>query len=91
MSEQLDKLRVTLDELERELASLEEVDPQTREVLEQAHREIQAALDKRDASQIESESLIERLREAEQEFESSHPTLAGVIMRMVNSLAQLGI
>ena len=91
MPHQLEKLRTALAELENELESLEEVDSETRSVLEEAAREIQAALDKSSAAELEHHTLAERLRETAQEFGSSHPTLSGIIGRIIDGLGQLGI
>jgi chromosome segregation ATPase len=91
MPERLKKLQATLDELEGELHSLESLDPKTRELLEEAARDIQAALDTRDPDQFEPHSLREQLQEAARRFESSHPTLSGIVGRMINVLGQMGI
>lgn len=91
MAHPLEKLRATLDELDRELAAVDTVDPHTRSLLEEARAEIQTAIDQQDAAQLQSQSLVDRLKDAEQEFEASHPNLAGIVMRMINTLAQLGI
>ena len=91
MPERLKKLQDTLDELESELHSLESLDPHTRELLEEAAREIQAALDSRDPDQFEPHSLTEQLQETGRRFESSHPTLSAIVGRMIDVLAQMGI
>jgi glycine/D-amino acid oxidase-like deaminating enzyme len=91
MPERLDKLRAVVDELERELHSLDEVDPETRRLLEEAHREIQGALVSRSSERLEPRALSGRLEDVAQRFEATHPTLAGVLERLVNGLAQLGI
>ena len=93
MPERLDKLRAALEDLERELSSLDSIDPETRLVLQEAKLEIEEALSHRDPSRlrIQSPTLVQRLKQAERDFEASHPTLSGIVMRMVNTLAQLGI
>jgi hypothetical protein len=98
MPDRMEKLRAAVEELERELHSLDQVDPETRLLLEEAHREIQGALAARQPENVEARlraappgSLAGRLEEAAQRFEATHPTLAGVLERLVNGLAQLGI
>jgi hypothetical protein len=91
MPERLDKLRAAVEELERELHSLQAVDPATRRLLEEAHAEIQAALAGQPPQSIATGVLSGRLENAAQRFEATHPTLAGVLERLVNGLAQLGI
>lgn len=91
MAERLDKLRAAVEELERELHSLDEVDPEARRILEEARHEIQDALARQEPDRLESGALQGRLETMAQRFEATHPTLAGVLERMVNGLAQLGI
>ena len=91
MPERKEKLRETLNELEAELQSLESLDPETRAMLAEAATEIQAALHKEDGDDLEHHSLTERLRDAVQEFEADHPTLAGVLNRVIDALGQMGI
>jgi chromosome segregation ATPase len=91
MSEQLKKLQATLDELEQELHSLESLDQHTRELLEEAAREIQTALDILDPHHLKPHSLTERLTHAARRFESTHPTLSTVVGRIIDLLGQMGI
>ena len=91
MPDRIEKLRAVVEELERELHSLGQVDPETRRVLEEAHREIQGALAGQPPSETEAGPLPTRLEQMAQRFEATHPTLAGVLERLVNGLAQLGI
>ena len=53
-------------------------------MLEEAVAEIQTALHKQAPEQLETQSLAERLKTAAEEFESSHPTLFGVISRTID-------
>ena len=89
MPERIEKLRSTLKELEEELGNLSSFDEATRQMLEEAVSEIQTALNKDEY--FEPESVIERLRAAEEKFQVSHPTLSGVVARMLDALGQLGI
>jgi hypothetical protein len=92
MAERIEKLKATIHELERELASLDSVDQETRDRLASALAEISDALRRKDSAAIERhESLVEKLQEAAEEFESSHPNIAGILGRMVNVLGQMGI
>ncbi len=91
MSEHMEKLKATVAELEEELRSLETLDDETCEVLEEALREIQAALNPDETTELEAESLMDRLNDATHEFEGSHPTLTGIISRLVDGLGQMGI
>jgi hypothetical protein len=89
MPERIEKLRQTVKELEEELASVEAFDDETRQMLEEAVSEIQTVL--RKEGELEPDSVIERLRSAEEQFQVSHPTLSGIVARMIDALGQLGI
>ncbi len=91
MPEKLEKLRTAVEELERELHSLGEIDPETRRLLEEARLEIQDALAREEPESLANGPLGSRLERVARRFEASHPTLAGVLERLVNGLAQLGI
>ena len=90
MPHRIEKLRSTVNELESELASIETVDTATRAVLEEAIQELQQALGDSPET-LEHHTVAERLREAAADFESSHPTLFGLISRTVDALGQMGI
>jgi chromosome segregation ATPase len=91
MPERLERLRTTVEELEGELRNLDSIDDETRSVLYEAIDEIQSALARRDAAKLESNSLGERLHRSVESFEESHPTLAGIVMRVADLLGQIGI
>lgn len=89
MPERIEKLRQTVKELEEELAGLASFDDETRKKLQEAVGEIQTLL--KQEGELEPDSVIERLRAAEEEFQVSHPTLSGIVARMIDALGQLGI
>ncbi len=91
MSEHLDKLRAAVARLEQELHSVKSLDSESRELLESARKEIQEALGSGETSSLEAPTLVDRLNGAVEDFEVSHPTLAGVVRRLVDGLTQLGI
>lgn len=83
------KLRETLEELRRELEDSETLDQPSRRLLEGAMEDILERLG--GDRPPEPHSLGDDLREAVRGFELSHPTLAGVIGRTIDLLAQSGI
>ena len=93
MSEHSEKLKATIAELELELQSVDELDADTRAMLRAAVEEIEAALQVEETSADASEphTLAERLNDAAIEFDTSHPTVAGLLRRIVDALAQIGI
>jgi hemerythrin-like domain-containing protein len=91
MSESHEQLRRTVRELEDELHRLDSVDESAREVLREALREIVAALRADGAPDLERETMTDRLNQAAGVFEGQHPTISGIIRRVVDGLGQMGI
>jgi len=90
MSDRLDKLRITLRQLETELAALGTLDDATRDQLAAACEEMASSLRRErpiSSAPESNESVQGRLAD----FEASHPQLAGVVTRLLDGLAQLGI
>ncbi len=87
----IEKLRATVTELEQELRTLKAVDAESRQVLEEAVREIHAALHDEERAESRRDSLIARLRESVGRFEGSHPALTGIVTRVIDGLSQIGI
>ena len=96
------KLRETLDELHRQLAQPEQLDERAVARLEATVAEIQGALDARSEGQPAADriagdptsgdpTLVGELEDAARHFEVSHPTLAELIRRVTDALAQSGI
>lgn len=91
-----EKLKQTLAELHAELSSARKVDPDTRQLLQEALADIQRSLAAAEAAPAESrtpadEGIAERLQTATARFETSHPTLAGLIERLTDLLGAAGI
>jgi len=64
------------------------VGPEARELLQAVMRDIQRLLDEREE---EPEGLVDRLREAVEDFEESHPALSEAAGRVIDALARMGI
>lgn len=100
MSTNPEQLKTTLDELRRELAKIDQVDPALREQLSQTLAEIQTALQSKAISTSNEppaskaarrESLVERLQDSARHFEASHPVLAENIGGLIDTLGRSGI
>lgn len=96
MSDRIDKLRANLAELEAELAGVDSLDPASRARLEEVAQEISTVLrrsnpDLRDLKLEPPHTFEERLSENIETFRVQYPTLAGIVQRLVDGLAQLGI
>ena len=91
MNDKLDHIRSIIGELESELSSLDSVDPGTRPAMKEVVADIQSALGESGTGELSEKSLADRLQDAESQFEASHPTLSGILLRFVDALGQLGI
>jgi chromosome segregation ATPase len=91
MSEQIDRLRATVSELEQELHSLQTVDDETQRLLRQALQEIRTFLHEEEQAALQRRTLSDQLQTAAQSFEGSHPALAGLLSRLIDGLGQMGI
>ena len=92
----LEKLRATVAELEAELEQADALDPDSRAKLEQVAKDISAALRRSDPTLQDLKlerphTLGEQLTESVESFRAQYPTLAGVVQRLTDGLAQLGI
>jgi ABC-type transporter Mla subunit MlaD len=91
-----DKLKQTLSELHAELAGARKVDPATRKLLADALADIQEALAAAESASADErptppEGIAERLQSAATKFETTHPTLAGLLERLTDLLSAAGI
>jgi len=87
------ELREHLQALQKELANTDAVDGDARELLERLLADIQSILDRSEEEEDPQSrgSLVERLENATREWETSHPTLATAIGRVMDTLANMGI
>lgn len=86
------------EDLREQLAALhaalgddgESVGPEARELLRAVMDDIQRVLDVEEGDE-QPEGLVDRLRDAVEDFEESHPTLAEAAGRVIDALARMGI
>ena len=95
MTDETEKLRTTLDELQAELSTIEQDDPEVRELLRTALSDIQQKLaghPPEDALTSEDgQSISERLGGAASHYEDSHPNLSGILGGLIDALSRMGI
>ena len=84
-------LRETLDLLHQQLVDAENIDEDLAERLRTTIREVQSALEKTDEPHEGDPRQSAWLTETAENFEQSHPTIAGTISRLVDILGQAGI
>lgn len=83
-------LREQLAALHAALGDGESVGPEARELLRAVMDDIQRVLDIEEGDE-QPEGLVDRLREAVEDFGESHPTLAEAAGRVIDALARMGI
>ncbi len=92
MSERVERLKSLVRELETELAAIDTSDAESRQALAETLRKLRQALQNCGGEQsLPSDSFVEQLRGAEEDFQMSHPTISGLVVRMIDALGQLGI
>lgn len=95
MTEHVERLRATIRELEAELRDIDTVDAETRRLLEEALQDIDTKIRERSnlppAESLDDDLLSRRVSGAAERFESTHPTLFGVLTRLAEGLARMGI
>ncbi len=91
MPERVEELKSLVNELEAALETLDSADAKSQQTLAETLRDLRAALDKVDSEPIASDTLVARFRTAEEDFQVSHPTVSGLVLRMIDALGQLGI
>ena len=80
-------LEVLLAELHKRLKQARSLDPESRQLLVTVARDIENALENDDASSVAPEP-VEALAV---QFEADHPSLAGVLRQIMDTLGKAGI
>jgi hypothetical protein len=86
--ERRERLQEHLEQLRSELASTEELDSDTRALLEETAGDIEHALHE---DSLRPSSFTGRLEAAALDFEADHPALARVLREVADALAKLGV
>ncbi|MGD9647846.1 MAG: DUF4404 family protein [Pirellulales bacterium] len=93
-----EKLRQAVAALHEALEDTDTVDLETRQLLTESLQEIHEALERpaqatapAGAQEKESGSVVGRLTTAAEEFEGTHPTLAGLVGSVIDALSRMGI
>lgn len=82
-------LHEKLAALHAALRDADRIDPEARELLGQVMEDIRDALER--SEEPRREGLVERLREAVDDFEETHPALTEAAGRVIDALAKMGI
>jgi hypothetical protein len=89
MSEEVEKLRATLEELKTELSGMEQDDPEVRELLQSALGDIQQSLEGKEPGG--EHSIADRLASAARHYEDTHPNLSATLGGLIDALSRMGI
>ncbi|HYV04063.1 MAG TPA: DUF4404 family protein [Blastocatellia bacterium] len=82
----------TLEQLHRELQRIESVDEDQRQILQKLTSDIKKLLEAHDRDEhLVPDRLGERLREAIERFEASHPRVTMLMGQVIDALANIGI
>ena len=82
----------SLRNLQGKLKEAGEIDEESRNLLKNLLDDIHRIIDNdSDKTEAESKNLIERLKEAAEEFELSHPEVASSINTVINGLSNFGL
>jgi len=81
-------LKALLNELHAELSETENLDEASAALLRDLRADIESVLDERDADG-EHQTLADRLSEAVDRFEESHPSLTVQLARVAEALARI--
>jgi hypothetical protein len=87
------ELSERLQNLHEELENTNSVDGDARELLGELLDDIRSLIDRSSDSDTDHtpDSLSERLEAATREWETSHPTLAAAVGRVMDTLSNMGI
>ena len=80
-------LDVLLEELHKRLKQARSLDPEARKLLTTVARDIETALENDDASGVATEPVAALAVR----FEADHPSLAGVLRQIMDTLGKAGI
>jgi seryl-tRNA synthetase len=82
----------SLKNLQAKLKEAGEIDEESKKLLKNMMEDIHRLIDKEtETHPKESENIIDRLKEAAEEFERSHPELASSINTVINGLSNFGL
>jgi len=84
------RIREDIERLRAEIESLEGADPATREKLRRLVEDLEGRLEHADQAPGH-EDLADQLRDTMLQFETSHPTLTGILNDIMIKLVNMGI
>jgi len=84
------RLNKQLQELQTQLQQAKTLDENDRDALSQLVKDIQSTLARTGKSE-EYESAVQKLEDAVQRFEVTHPQMTAAMARVINSLSNMGI
>lgn len=83
-----DKLDTLLEQVHAELQKVDKVDDDSLKLLQELEKDVQLLLERSD---VETSSVLERMKKAVERFEVDHPALTDVISKVSAILSNAGI
>lgn len=83
-----DKLDALLEQVHAELQKVGKVDADSLKLLKDIDQDVQSLLKK---SNVETPSILERMKKAVEQFEVEHPTLTALLSEVSTILSNAGI
>ncbi len=84
----MNDIRKFLAQLSKELQRGEDIDPDTRQLLVDLHKDVDR-IEESGSAQVEP--MLDRIKELEARFASKHPTLEQAARELADALAKMGI
>jgi len=92
MTDDLARLRTTLQQLHDELDKVEPADPEIQTLLSGAMADIQAKINRQEGRASDDDgSIVDRLSSVARHYEETHPTLSGIVGSIIDALSRMGI
>lgn len=85
-----DELKALLQQLHDELSKTDTLDDDAQSLLAAVVQDIQTVLGD-EPKEDESHGLVDRLKDATDDFEDDHPTLTKTVGQIIDALSRLGI
>lgn len=86
-----EELKRQVDELHKELEKAQTLAPEERDMFGHLMSEMVLIAQGQNKADTDSETLREKLEHKASDFDSSHPSLAGVIRQVLEALGKMGI
>ena len=85
------KLNESLDKLRDEIRNISADDPEAREKLDRLIINIESGLNQQEDAEVPEHGLVDHVKEAINDFETSHPRATAILNDIMVTLSNMGI